>query len=90
MSDRTLTRVALEERLLTAQPGDRIIYHVGHLGRDRKMGPNFAAIDNTGLAAVEACNAGKVHLAQHRVMPDIYEYVAIVKGTPACGASSGA
>lgn len=90
MHARTLTRVVFEQRIIEAQPGDKIVYHVGHLGRDRKSGPDFLAIENTAQAARQAFEDGKVTLVQHRVMPDIYEYVAIAKGEVPCGASCGA
>lgn len=89
MSDRTLTCVDFETRLAAAKPGEKIIYHVGLLSKDSKAGVNRIAVRDTGAAAMRAWEADKVHLVSHRVVPHIYEYIAIVKGTP-CGIASGA
>ena len=77
-----MLRHEFETALFTLRPGQHIIYHTGDLAMDRKIGPNFMAVDNTAHSAWEAMEAGKVHLGQTFIRAGIYEYKAIMRERP--------
>lgn len=60
--------------LRTAQAGDRLLYHHGHLACDREH--NLVAHE-TGLAAMAAAEGGFVHLFQQRLADGTCGYIAV-------------
>jgi hypothetical protein len=77
-----MTCAAINEALPTMQPGERLIYHVGSLMYDRIRGPAFGTVHGAAQAAWEAHTRGEVTLVQHKVGPNVYEYIAIKRPAP--------
>lgn len=67
----------LKDWLLTADRGDRVVYHTGMLVSDRHPPQKHREIDGVGTMAWEAYRAGTVSLVQRRT-PDgsAFEYIA--------------
>jgi len=71
--------------LATAAAGERLVYHVGHLGFDRCAGSQLTATRRKTLNRV-ACRAfalaeiGQLFLIQHRVADGCVAYLAIMVG----------
>jgi len=71
-----------------ALPGDRLEYHRGFLGIDSAPvvstlpEPDRRRLAALGDAAFRAFEAGLVHLAQLRLGPDRFAYLAIARGRP--------
>ncbi len=62
------------EWLSNAQPGDRAMYYIDFLCRDRVLAPN---LDHFAETVMRACEQGLVHLAQRRLDLKMYSYYAI-------------
>lgn len=78
----------LQRWIASSHKGDRFVYHTGHLLHDRKFrvfkasSGTFDTVEVKPLAAiadaaVEAYRDGFVVLTQHRIGPDLFEYLAI-------------
>ncbi len=76
------TRESFHKALAIAFAGTDIIYHRGHLMRDRQYGPNFLATHSVARAAWEAGEAGKVELLQRKETAGDYIYIARVRKPP--------
>lgn len=85
-----LTKIALTEnefcdRVTDAVPGEVIAYHVGMLAADRSLSvstlPEGRRIELNAVAnrALKLANAGGMHLLQHRIGPERFAYLAIVR-----------
>lgn len=76
---------ALAHWLKTARPGDRLVYHIGHLGFDRSAASGLARarretlvrVANRALAMAES---GCLLLTQQRVAVGRIAYLAIMPG----------
>ena len=90
----TKTKADLENWLLESQPGDRCIYHVGHLAADKVKSPDLASIAALALHAAGYVwgenkegqymasyqrKRDRVHLVQRRVDAKRFEYLAVKK-----------
>lgn len=88
------TKAELENWLVESQPGDRCIYHRGHLAADKAKNENLASIAALALSAAGYAwgqnNEGqftalyqrkrdRVHLAQRRLDAKRFEYLAVKK-----------
>ena len=79
-----MNRDAFRAWLATAPAGARTVYHEGDLLTDREEtgdddaspGADALALRKTADAAMEAAEAGLVHLAQRRLGPGHFEYIA--------------
>lgn len=78
----TMTRYEFDTKVKNAKAGARIVYHVGDLAYDRQLGFDFLKVNAVGLAAFQACEAGKVDLIQKLLAPGVFEYIAIKKTEP--------
>jgi len=71
--------------VVDAQPGDSLVYHTGHLGRDREMHsegyeePVRRKIGELGNAAWMLCEENWIHLVQRRVSYGHWDYIAVRK-----------
>ena len=85
-----LNKIALTEnefcdRVTDAVPGEVIAYHVGMLAADRSLSvstlPEGRRIELNAVAnrALKLANAGGMHLVQHRIGPERFAYLAIVR-----------
>lgn len=85
-----LTKIALTEnefcdRVTDAVPGEVIVYHVGMLAADRCLKvstlPECRRIELNAVAnrALKLANDGEVHLVQHRIGPERFAYLAIIR-----------
>ena len=76
------------ERVLNGRPGERILYWIGLLARDRDTlasslpSARRAELHITADAAMRLAEAGWVHLLQQRVAPDCCAYLAVVRPRP--------
>ena len=79
---------ALCDRVTAATPGDTITYFVGMLARDRdRLASRLCPDERIELEAIADCawrlaDAGWVHLVQHRVGPECFAYLVIVRPRP--------
>lgn len=67
--------------IIMRRPGDRIVYHRGHLAYDRgqeeqKRSDEERKVNETANIAWKLWQAGKVHLLQRRVAKDTWDYIA--------------
>lgn len=69
-----LIRTDFQTRLVHANAGERITYHIGDLMFDRTPG---SQLDATASAAWDAHLAGDCLLVQKRIGPNTWEYIAI-------------
>jgi len=77
--------VALAHWLKTARPGERLVYHVGHLGFDRSPTSNLPRARRESLVrvadrALALAESGCLVLAQQRVADGCIAYLAIMPG----------
>lgn len=77
--------VALAHWLKTARPGERLVYHVGHLGFDRSPTSNLPRVRRESLIrvadrALALAESGYLVLAQQRVADGCIAYLAIMPG----------
>ena len=79
MKLRTLSHQEFMSRLKHSKKGDRIVYHVGSLMYDRLVGPDRDKVDGVGDAAYAAYEMKTVNLFQHKVVPGMFEYIAVVR-----------
>jgi hypothetical protein len=63
----------VKKRLALAQPGERIVYYVGDLARDRANSADLSELADYVLAA---SSAGRLLLGQRRLGPGQFEYRA--------------
>lgn len=77
-----MNRQDFDARVASAKPGEQIVYHTGAIMFDRVYGPDFGSVDNTAHAAFQACEAGKVHLTQHRLGKHLFAYIAVKRPAP--------
>jgi len=77
-----MLRQDFEGHIATLPAGRALIYHIGNMMWDRERGTGFQRVNSTAHAAWEAMEAGKVYLVQRRVLPDVFEYVAIKRDPP--------
>lgn len=86
MTSRTISRPIMLEQIETMKPGERLIYHTGHLMYDRALGQNFLVVNATACAAWDAMEAGKVRLVQRAVHDSLnfkeFEYSIIKRAAP--------
>jgi hypothetical protein len=74
----------------TAEPGDAVVYHIGHLAIDAPvLGPGSPRIAREGLrdladAAWRLAALERVHLVQRRLGPDRFTYLAILRPPRRC------
>jgi hypothetical protein len=79
---------ALCDRVTAATPGEAITYFVGMLARDRdRLASRLSPDERIELEAIADCawrlaDAGWVHLVQHRVGPECFAYLVIVRPRP--------
>ena len=77
-----ITRADFQRLVSNAKHGERIVYHIGFLRGDRRLGsPSWettrsATINAIGIAAWEAAEAGHVRLFQKKIETNTYEYIA--------------
>lgn len=74
-----LIRARFQELLMTAAPGDRIIYFEGDLLFQRQKG---SQLDATATAAWDAHLEGTCILAQRKIGLNTWEYMAIKRRYP--------
>lgn len=77
--------VALAHWLKTARPGERLVYHVGHLGFDRSPTSHLPRARRESLIrvadrALALAESGCLVLAQQRVAEGCIAYLAIMPG----------
>ena len=81
--DLAITRQQFESWLRQAAPGDRAVYHRGHLAVDRVRGSGrlsgparreLVAVANRALALAKQ---GEIHLVQERTEPGTFRYIAV-------------
>jgi len=66
-----------------ARPGDRLKYHLGHLGADREAGSSFSDALRRELGriadrAMEFALEGRLHLVQERRGEDVTAYLVVM------------
>jgi hypothetical protein len=82
------TPAALSKWIASSHKGNRLVYHLGHLLHDRKIHVTLARTGGSATvdvlplqalqaAVMEAYREGLVILAQRKVAPDTFEYLAI-------------
>ena len=77
---------AFDEWLETAKPGNRIQYHLGHLGADRAEGSALPEVSRRELGriadhAMALARAGRLQLVQERHGADMTAYLAVMGST---------
>lgn len=77
-----VTRSELQFRLATARSGEAITYFIGDLRFERFTRGKDSQIEALAQSAWEAHLAGKCTLAQRRLGPSKYEYIAIKRPEP--------
>lgn len=86
------TKAELENWLVESQPGDRCVYHVGHLAADKAKNEALASIATLALnaagyvwgenkegqfTALYQRKRDRVHLVQRRLDAKSFEYLAV-------------
>lgn len=85
---RTLTDIELCAWIGQAMPGEKLEYHRGFLSIDanplcQAIDPaNRRRIDGLARAAYRACDAGLIHLVQHRRGDGDFAYIAVTRPKP--------
>ena len=69
-----------------AQPGDRLVYHQGHLGADRAEGSALSEALRRELGriadrAMALARSGHLQLVQERRGADVTAYLAVMRST---------
>jgi hypothetical protein len=77
-----MNRSYFEALVECTKPGHEIIYHTGGLAYDREKAMNFGVIDDIAKAALQACEAGQVHLVQRYIGAHCFEYIAVKRPSP--------
>ena len=82
------TSRAFDYWLAHGAPGSRFVYYTGFLGRDRFVvnwrdgRPHVRLVEplhSLALKVMDACEQGYVTLVQHRIAPEVFEYIAVRK-----------
>ena len=87
-----MTGIAFAVWVGEAAPGDRLEYHRGFLGVERKALPQPATerrrLTELANAAHDAFEAGLVHLVQQRIDAGQFAYIAVARPKPRNAAAS--